>query len=54
MYALPTPATIQLVLTLLVVHVCASFAGCPSAGAMDLAGHHYGMPRDILMIGDMC
>ena len=42
------------------------FAGCPcvrtlcwlsnwpSASAMDPAGHHYGMPRDILMIGDMC
>ena len=26
----------------------------PSASTMDLAGHHYGMPRDIRMIGDMC
>ena len=23
------------------------------SSAMDLAGHHYGMPRDMLMIGDM-
>ena len=31
-----------------------AFAGRPSASAMDLAGHHHGMPRDTLMIGDMC
>ena len=48
------PVTIQLVLTLLVAQVCAPFAGCPNASATNLAGHHYGMPRDILITDDMC